>query len=95
MQQRCEVCENFRPEGDLKPGRTLVEVTFDKRRVLLCRAHAGIADNSGITTFEGLRELYTEQHGSRSYVPRRASSLVGVATKKESRSVGRRIRDSA
>ena len=58
MQQRCEVCENFRPEGDLKPGRKLEEVTFGTRRVLLCRAHAGIAHNSGVTTFEELRELY-------------------------------------
>ncbi len=95
MQQRCEVCENFRPEGDLKPGRTLEEVTFGKRRVLLCRAHAGIARNSGVATFEELRELYTEQHGSRSYVPRRARSLAGVVNKKKSRSVGRRIGDSA
>jgi hypothetical protein len=76
MQQRCEVCENFRPEGDLVPGRKL----------LLCRAHAGIAANSNVTTFEELRELYTEQHGSRSYVPRRAQSLA--------RTPGRRLRDA-
>jgi len=94
MQQRCEVCENFRPEGDLKPGRTLVEVTFGKRRVLLCRGHAGIAHNSGVTTFEGLRELYTEQHGARSYVPRRARTGPALA-KKKLRSPGRRIGDSA
>jgi hypothetical protein len=86
MQQRCEVCENFRPEGDLVPGRKLDEVTFGSRKVLLCRAHAGIASNSGVTTFEGLRELYTEQHGSRSYVPRRTQSLA--------RTVGRRARDA-
>ena len=85
MQQRCEVCENFRPEGDLKPGRTLEQVTFDARQVLLCRAHAGIAKNSGVTTFAELRELYTEQHGSRSYVPRRTRSLA--------RPPGRRLND--
>ena len=94
MQQRCEVCENFRPEGDLKPGRTLEEVTYGKRRVLLCRAHAGIARNSGVTTFEGLRELYTEQHGARSYVPRRARIVSGAAARKKSRSPGRRIGDA-
>jgi hypothetical protein len=86
MQQRCEVCENFRPEGDLKPGRPLEEVTFDSRKVLLCRAHAGIARNSAVTTFAELRELYTEQHGSRSYVPRRTRSLA--------RTPGRRLNDA-
>jgi len=94
MQQRCEVCENFRPEGDLKPGRKLEEVKFGARRVLLCRAHAGIAQNSGVTTFEELRELYTEQHGGRSYVPRRARITPAHAAKK-SRSPGRRFGDSA
>lgn len=86
MQQRCEVCENFRPEGDLVPGRKLEEVTFGSRKVLMCRAHAGIAANSEVTTFEQLRELYTEQHGSRSYVPRRARSLA--------RTPGRRLNDA-
>jgi hypothetical protein len=86
MQQRCEVCENFRPEGDLVPGRKLEEVTFGSRKVLMCRAHSGIAANSGVSTFEELRELYTEQHGSRSYVPRRARSLA--------RTPGRRLNDA-
>jgi hypothetical protein len=94
MHQRCEVCENFRPEGDLKAGRKLEEVPFGTRRVLLCRAHAGIAQNSGVTTFEALRELYTEQHGARSYVPRRARITPANAAK-ESRSPGRRFGDSA
>jgi hypothetical protein len=94
MQQRCEVCENFRPEGDLKPGRTLELLTFDKRNVLLCRAHAGIAQNSGVTSFSELRELYTEQHGNRSYVPRRARiSAMSVKKKTKPRSVGRRSGD--
>jgi hypothetical protein len=88
MQPRCEVCENFRPEGDLKPGRKLEEVTYGSRRVLLCRAHAGIAHNSGVTTFEELRELYTESRGARSYVARRARGDV-------TRAVGRRSNDHA
>ncbi len=87
MEQRCEVCENFRPEGDLIPGRKLEVVSFGARAVLLCRAHAGIAESSGATTFESLRELYTEQHGKRSFVPRRQASL--------SRPPGRRIGDQA
>jgi hypothetical protein len=86
MQQRCEVCENFRPEGDLVPGRKLEQVTFGSRKVWLCRAHAGIAANSDVSTFEELRELYTEQHGSRSYVPRRGHSLA--------RTPGRRLNDA-
>ncbi len=86
MQQRCEVCENFRPEGDLVPGRKLEQVAFGSRQVWLCRAHAGIAANSDVTTFEELRVLYTEQHGGRSYVPRRTHSLA--------RTPGRRINDA-
>jgi len=93
MQQRCEVCENFRPEGDLKPGRKLEEVTYGTRKVLLCRAHAGIAQNSGVTTFAELRELYREQRGSRSYVPRRARSGTASRSKKAPRSAGRRAGD--
>lgn len=94
MQQRCEVCENFRPEGDLKPGRKLETVQFGSRKVLLCRAHSGIAANSGVTTFAELRELYTEARGMRSYVPRRASSSVAKAKpKKPARSPGRRASD--
>lgn len=90
MEQRCEVCENLRPEGDLKPGRKLEEVMFGPRKVLLCRAHAGIAENSGVTNFEELRELYTEQHGNRSYVPRRARSAMASKL----RNPGRRLRDA-
>jgi hypothetical protein len=96
MQQRCEVCENFRPAGDLKPNRVLEEVTYGRRRVLLCRAHAGIAHNSGVTTFQELRELYTEHGGNRSYVPRRTrTAATKTATKKLSpRSPGRRASDA-
>lgn len=89
MQQRCEVCENFRPEGDLKPGRKLEEVTYGTRRVLLCRAHAGIAENSAVTSFDELRALYTESKGLRSYVPRRARGSADLT-----RSPGRRASDT-
>jgi hypothetical protein len=92
MQQRCEVCQNFRPDGDLKPGRTLEEVSFGSRKVLLCRAHAGIAESSGVTSFEELRELYTESSGKRSYVPRRA--LVVAPKRGKLRSPGRRASDA-
>jgi hypothetical protein len=95
MQQRCEVCENFRPEGDLKPGRMLEAVSYGKRTVLLCRAHAGIAASSGVTTFEALRDLYRESAGLRSYVPRRARlAPAKTKSKSESRSPGRRANDA-
>jgi hypothetical protein len=97
MQQRCEVCENFRPEGDLKPGRVLEAVSYGKRTVLLCRAHAGIAATSGVTTFEELRELYRESVGQRSYVPRRARlspSKAKAKAQSEPRSPGRRASDA-
>ena len=68
---RCEVCETLRPQGDLQPNRVLTPVTYGPRTVLLCRAHASIAATSGVTTFEQLRELYSESRGNRSYVPRR------------------------
>jgi hypothetical protein len=89
MEQRCEVCKNFRPSGDLIEGRKLEEVIYGSRRVLLCRAHAGIAKSSGVTTLEELRELYRESSGRRSYVPRRARSAGQVAPRSE----GRRAED--
>jgi len=96
MQQRCEVCESFRPEGDLKPGRTLEAVKYGSRLVLLCRAHAGIAQNSGVSSFAELRELYMEQGGQRSFVPRRARIAPAVLTspsKSLPRGTGRRATD--
>jgi hypothetical protein len=70
MRQRCEVCENFRPENASRPGQKLVSVPLDVRNVVLCTGHARIAKNSGAETFEALRELYGS--GRRSYVPRRS-----------------------
>jgi hypothetical protein len=62
----------------------------------LCRAHVGIAKSSGVTSFEELRELYTESVGQRSYVPRRARIAPAELTTKrlsKPRSVGRRATD--
>jgi hypothetical protein len=91
MAQRCEVCERFRPSGDLQPGRELSSVTFGERSVLLCKAHAGIAKNSGALTLEQLRELFAESEGQRSYVSRRELS----ANWSPLRSMGRRASDAA
>jgi hypothetical protein len=64
---------------------------FGGRSVLLCRAHAGIAKNSGVTTHEELRELFAESGGKRSFVSRRGSASGGA----KARGPGRRATDSA
>jgi len=93
MEKRCEVCESFRPQGDLKAGRELLLVSFGEHQVLLCRAHAGIAQNSEVTSFSELRALYAESKGLRSYLSRRSrSSHTAVG---RPRSVGRRATDAA
>ena len=88
MRERCEVCQNFRPDVEFAGDRNTVLVPFDVRPVRLCVGHARIAKNSGVTTFEGLRELYGS--GRRSFVPRRTPG--GDATY-ERRSYGRRATD--
>jgi hypothetical protein len=92
MAQRCEVCERFRPSGDLQPGRELLSVSFGERSVLLCRAHAGIAKNSGASSLDELRELFAESAGKRSYVTRRARVAISSG---KTRSPGRRATDAA
>jgi hypothetical protein len=92
MGQRCEVCENFRPEGDLEPGRTVVEVSFGERNVVLCSGHAQIAENSAIGSLDALRDFYRESHGNRSFVERRGRAP-GVVSG-ERRQTGRRFRDA-
>ena len=92
MEKRCEVCATFRPHGDLKPGRELLAVPFGDRQVQLCRAHAGIAQNSQISSFDALRELFAESEGQRSYLARRA--LSERSAEGAPRSVGRRASDA-
>lgn len=91
MLHRCEVCQSFRPRGDLDPARKLLEVTFGERRVLLCSGHAGIAHNSQVSSFDELRALYAESEGKRSYISRRARG----ASDGNLRSAGRRSGDLA
>ena len=92
MEKRCEVCERFRPHGDLKPGRELSEIPFGDRLVSLCAAHAKIAKNSRVSSFDELRQLYAESEGQRSYLARRA--ITERAEEGAPRSVGRRASDS-
>ena len=91
MAHRCEVCESFRPQGDLNAARELLEVNFGERQVMLCRGHAGIAKNSGVATIEELRALYAESNGQRSYIERRARIALSNAGK--ARNAGRRASD--
>ncbi len=88
MKTTCEVCENFKTDQDLSHLRT-VELQLDQRTVLLCTGHAKIAANSGVTTFQELRELYGS--GRRSYVPRRRPAP--LQPNGEPRSLGRRATD--
>jgi hypothetical protein len=92
MEKRCEVCESFRPQGDLKAGRELLEVSFGAHQVLLCRAHAGIAKNSDVTSFQELRALYAESNGQRSYLSRRSRGSRSAPS--QPRSAGRRATDA-
>jgi hypothetical protein len=92
MEKRCEVCERFRPHGDLRPGREVLQIPFGDRVVSLCRAHAKIAQNSAVASFDELRELYAESHGQRSYLARRAQSE--RAAEGAPRAVGRRASDA-
>jgi hypothetical protein len=91
MRERCEVCKNFRPDVEFEGDRNTVLVPFDARTVRLCVGHARIAENSGVKTFEQLRELYGS--GRRSFVPRRSPSA-GPAMGYERQSTGRRSTDS-
>ena len=70
MQQGCVVCQSFRPSANQR-DRVLTPVSFGDRTIVLCEAHRRIAERSGATTYEALRDLYGESDGGRSYVPRR------------------------
>jgi hypothetical protein len=90
MQHRCEVCASFRPNAEFDERYRVVPVAFAERTVHLCVAHARIAENSGVTSFEGLREIYGE--GRRSFVPRRGPST--TPTNDRRRTAGRRASDA-
>lgn len=92
MTRKCEVCENFRPDEAFDPEKKLVEVPFGSRLVVLCRGHARIAENSGVTSFEQLRAFYGS--GRRSFVPRRRRDESSQPGERRRRG-GRRATDAA
>lgn len=87
MEHDCEVCACL-PRA-ISRARTMVEIQLDERAVVLCRGHARIAANSGVTDFEGLRALYGS--GRRSHVPRRDPRAPKAGEKRAS--LGRRVAD--
>jgi hypothetical protein len=91
MREHCEVCEAIRPEAGAVPEEKLVYMEFQSRTVLLCVGHALIAQNSGVHSFEELRELYGS--GRRSHVPRRGQEMFEGSDEKR-RQVGRRASDA-
>ena len=91
MRHHCEVCEAFRPEAGVLPEEKLVYMEFPTRTVRLCVGHALIAQNSGVNSFEELRDLYGS--GRRSHVPRRGLETFESSDEKR-RSVGRRESDA-
>ncbi len=91
MHRHCEVCEAFRPDGEKTPEEKLVYLEFPTRTVRVCIGHALIAQNSGVQSFEQLRELYGS--GRRSHVPRRGTEMFESSDEKR-RSAGRRATDA-
>ncbi len=89
MQHRCEVCESFQPNAEFGDNYRVVTVPFDVRAIHLCVAHARIAENSGVSSFEELRELYGEE-GRRSFVPRRDPSVKRPSTGRRATDASRR-----
>lgn len=88
------MCRSFRPEiADRIPAEKLVQVELGKRAVWLCATHAYIYRWSGVTTFEGLRKLFVESDGRRSFVPRRVSSGERRENDRRAHGVGRRATD--
>jgi hypothetical protein len=92
MRQHCEVCEAFRPDHATMAEEKLVYMEFPTRTVRLCVGHALIAQNSGVHSFEQLRELYGS--GRRSHVPRRGQEMF-ESTDEKRRNGGRRLTDAS
>jgi len=91
MRQHCEVCEAIRPEAGAQSEEKLVYMEFPTRTVRVCLGHALIAQNSGVNSFEELREFYGS--GRRSHVSRRGQEVF-ESTDEKRRRPGRRASDA-
>ena len=92
MERQCEVCREFRPEAAGAKGESVRERAFGKRNVLLCPLHTRLVQVVRVTTFEGLRKLFRESRGKRSFVARRGPVASPAQTDRRARS-GRRATD--
>lgn len=86
----CEVCQGFRPElASRTPEPKLQRVELGPRSVALCATHFYIWRWSRVTTFDGLRKLFQESEGRRSFVARRGGEDAAEVERRV-RPVGRR-----
>ena len=91
MRSHCEVCAAIRPGAKAVAEEKLVYMEFRTRTVRICLGHALIAQNSGVSSFEELREFYGS--GRRSHVSRRGQEV--FESEHENRRVpGRRASDA-
>ena len=95
MARHCEVCEGFRPELAARTAVAPLQlVELGRRSVALCATHFYIWRWSRVTTFEGLRKLFRENDGRRSFVQRRSFHDERSPVERRSTS-GRRTVDAA
>jgi hypothetical protein len=94
MPNCCEICEHFlTPQKLLENARGVVEIGFGQRTVRLCRVHAFVAAQHKVTTLGGLRHLFCENRGRRSFLPRRTPGSERSAHTEQRASIGRRASD--
>lgn len=90
MARCCEVCRTFRPEASDSFSQNLLDVELDKRAVTLCSAHFYLWRCAKVTTLDGLRTVFRESTGRRSFVSRRAPSEPPKSSEWRRRSAGGR-----
>jgi hypothetical protein len=95
MVRRCEVCENLSPEAP--PARRLHRFLIEGRVVSLCAEHAHTYRETRPETLAAVVELFREEGGRRSLLPRRAPldrRQFPMRPEGRRRSAGRRATDS-
>lgn len=95
MARRCEVCENLSPEAP--PARRLQRFLIEGRVVALCAEHAHAYRETRPETLAAVAELFREETGKRSLLPRRAPldrRQFPMRPEGRRRSAGRRATDS-
>lgn len=70
MARRCEICESSSPAA--APARRLHRFLVEGRVLSLCAEHAYTFRERRPETLAGVAELFREESGERSLVPRRA-----------------------